>query len=39
MKSEPLPVSRSEFEERAMLYALLRDLEQFLRIKNEFMTA
>ena len=39
MKSEPLPVTRSEFEERAMLYALLRDLEQFLRIKNEFMTA
>lgn len=36
MKNEPLPVERSEFEDRAMLYALLRQLEEFLNIKKEF---
>lgn len=36
MKNEPLPVQRSEFEDRAMLYSLLRHLEEFLIIKKEF---
>lgn len=36
MKSEPLPVERREFEDRAQLYALLRHLEEFLEIKREF---
>lgn len=36
MKSEPLPVKRSEFEDRAQLFSLLRLLEEFLEIKGEF---
>ena len=36
MRTEPLPAERSEFEDRAMLYSLLRHLEEFLRIKKEF---
>lgn len=36
MKKEPLPVERSEFEDRAQLYSLLRHLEEFLEIKKEF---
>lgn len=32
-----LPASREEFENRAMLYQFLNDLEQFLLIKFEFM--
>jgi uncharacterized membrane protein YgaE (UPF0421/DUF939 family) len=31
-----LPKSREEFENRAMLYQFLNDLEQFLMIKNDF---
>ncbi|KZL92172.1 aromatic acid exporter family protein [Clostridium magnum] len=31
-----LPVTREEFENRAMLFQFLNDMEQFLRIKNEF---
>jgi uncharacterized membrane protein YgaE (UPF0421/DUF939 family) len=31
-----LPKTREEFENRAMLYQFLNDLEQFLIIKNEF---
>lgn len=31
-----LPKSREEFENRAMLYQFLNDMEQFLHIKNEF---
>lgn len=31
-----LPKNREEFENRAMLYQFLNDLEQFLLIKNEF---
>lgn len=36
MKKEPLPVRRSEFEDRAQLYSLLRRLEEFLEIKKNF---
>lgn len=36
MKREPLPVKRSEFEDRAQLFSLLRLLEEFLEIKGEF---
>lgn len=32
----PLPKTRIEFENRAMLYQFLNDLEQFLQIKKEF---
>lgn len=31
-----LPSTREEFENRAMLFQFLYDLEQFLRVKNEF---
>jgi uncharacterized membrane protein YgaE (UPF0421/DUF939 family) len=31
-----LPKTREEFENRAMLYQFLNDLEQFLMIKNDF---
>ena len=31
MKEQPLPVSRSEFESRAVLYHILMDLEEFLQ--------
>ncbi len=36
MKSEPLPVERVEFEDRARLFVVLRLLEEFLMIKKEF---
>ena len=36
MKSQPLPETRKEFEDRALLYALLIDIRDFLEIKNEF---
>lgn len=36
MKSKPLPVTRAEFEDRAKLYGLLRDIEEFLKIKQKF---
>lgn len=32
----PLPSTREEFENRAMLFQFLNDMEQFLQIKNEF---
>jgi uncharacterized membrane protein YgaE (UPF0421/DUF939 family) len=35
-KSMDLPKTREEFENRAMLYQFLNDLEQFLMIKNDF---
>lgn len=35
-KEMELPKTRDEFENRAMLYQFLNDLEQFLLIKNEF---
>ena len=36
MKSQPLPVTREEFEDRARLFSLLCNLEDFLQIKLEF---
>ena len=37
MKDEPLPVSRAEFENRAILYHILMDLEDFLLEKKRFI--
>jgi len=36
MKSQPLPQTRKEFEDRALLFALLIDIREFLQIKREF---
>ena len=36
MKDSDLPVTRQEFEERAVLYGILMDLEYFLLLKKEF---
>ena len=37
MKTEPLPQSREEFENRAILYHILMDLEEFLVFKKRFV--
>ena len=34
MKEEPLPKTREEFENRAVLYHILMDLEEFLIFKK-----
>ena len=39
MKDSPLPVTREEFEERAILYLILMDLERFLKLKRNFVDA
>ena len=39
MDSQPLPVNREEFEDRARLFGLMRSIEEFLRIKIEFVDA
>ena len=36
MKSQPLPVTREEFEDRARLFTLMRYIEEFLQIKIDF---
>lgn len=36
MKKQPLPKERAEFENRAVLYQILLELEEFLMIKKEF---
>ena len=36
MQHQPLPVTRGEFEDRALLYVLLRRMEDFLLLKREF---
>lgn len=36
-RNEKLPSSREEFENRAILYNLLRDLEKFLNVKRSFI--
>lgn len=36
MKNSQLPVTRQEFEERAVLYSILTDLGYFLHLKKEF---
>ncbi len=35
-KETPLPIHRKEFETRAQLYILMRDIEEFIMIKNKF---
>lgn len=37
LKQFPLPVERSEFEDRAELYIMMSDIEEFLLLKNKFM--
>ena len=37
MKKEPLPVTREEFENRALLYHILMDLDEFLLAKKRFI--
>ncbi|NEW61930.1 hypothetical protein GMA11_00845 [Granulicatella sp. zg-ZJ] len=37
LKDAPLPQTREEFEERAMLFQLLNDLERFLNVKKDFI--
>lgn len=39
MKDSPLPASREEFEDRALLYSVLMDLEYFLQLKKDFADA
>lgn len=39
MKNEPLPQTREEFENRALLYHVLMDLEVFLLLKRKFLQA
>lgn len=39
MKDSPLPVTREEFEDRALLYSILMDLEYFLQLKKDFADA
>ena len=36
MKSRPLPVERKEVEDRAMLFGLMRKIEEFVLLKIEF---
>lgn len=36
MKSEPMPGSRTEFETRAVLYYILKQLEEFLMLKHRY---
>lgn len=37
MKEEPLPSNREEFENRALLYRILYELEDFLALKKRFV--
>lgn len=37
LKESPLPVERNEFEDRAHLFVMMRDIEEFLLIKKEFI--
>lgn len=39
MKKEELPVTREEFENRALLYHVIMDLEEFLKYKIAFVEA
>lgn len=36
MRSEPLPAGREEFESRAVLFYILKQLEEFLLLKQDF---
>lgn len=37
MREQPLPELREEFENRAVLFQILLELEQFLEIKKKFV--
>ena len=37
MKEEPLPESREEFESRAILYYILKQIQNLLEVKRDFM--
>ena len=37
MKTVPLPQARAEFEDRANLFILMERLEEFLKIKRDFI--
>lgn len=37
MKAQPLPENRQEFEDRARLFVLMRNIENFIEIKKEFI--
>lgn len=37
MRSQPLPLEREEFENRAVLFQVLLELEQFLSLKKDFV--
>ena len=37
MKEMPLPTERGEFEDRARLFSVMRGLEEFLKIKKEYV--
>lgn len=37
MKKEDMPKSWEEFEARAVLFYILKQLEEFLKLKNEFV--
>ena len=39
MREEPLPISREEFETRAILYHMLMDLEEFVIYKSKYYEA
>ena len=39
MKQRPLPVERLEFENRARLFVVMRNIEEFIQIKTEFWNA
>lgn len=39
MKDSPLPVTREEFEGRALLYSILMDMDYFLQLKKDFADA
>jgi uncharacterized membrane protein YgaE (UPF0421/DUF939 family) len=36
-RNEPLPQSREEFEKRAILYQVIKELEYFLMLKRNFI--
>ena len=37
LERNPLPTSRKEFENRALLYHVLKDFEEFILVKEEFL--
>ena len=39
MQERPLPAERHEFEDRARLFAIMRGMEEFLKIKKEYVVS